>query len=80
MSEKWLPQGELDHTWYYLHLIAWAMMILGISVHLLMSARVGGVSLLLSILNFKFRPQDSPALWSGHIRNWLSRRSKGTFK
>lgn len=80
MSEKWLPQGELDHTWYYLHLIAWAVMILCISVHLLMSGRVGGVSLLLSMLDLKFRPQDSPALWSGHIRNWLSRRSKGTPK
>lgn len=80
MSEKWLPQGELDHTWYYIHLIAWAVMILCILVHLLMSARVGGVSLLLSILDWKFRPQDSPALWSGHIRTWLSRRSKGTFK
>ncbi|WP_071188673.1 cytochrome b/b6 domain-containing protein [Trichormus sp. NMC-1] len=72
MKEEWLPTGELDHIWYYAHLIAWMIMICCVAVHVLMSAKVGGVPLLLSILSWKFRPEDSPVNWYSHLRGWLS--------
>ena len=70
MDETWLPKGELDHTWYYAHLVAWVIMVVAIALHLLMNAKVGGVTLLLSMLNWQFRDKDSPALWSVHLSQW----------
>ena len=63
MQEIWLPSKELNHSWYIGHLIAWLVMILGIALHLLMSAKVGGLPLLLSIYNWKIRPDDLPKNW-----------------
>lgn len=70
-DENWLPQGEVNHIWYYLHLIAWLIMLIALSCHLLMSAKVGGKTLFISMFNNKYRPQDSPKLWSDNIRAWL---------
>jgi cytochrome b subunit of formate dehydrogenase len=70
MKEEWLPIGELDHVWYYFHLIAWVIMICCLAVHILMSAKVGGAPLLLSILSWKFRPEDSPKNWFSRLRGW----------
>lgn len=72
MDEKWLPNGELNHAWYYAHLIAWVVMILCIALHLLLNARVGGVPLLLSMWNWQFRPKDSPKLWLTQLSAWWS--------
>jgi hypothetical protein len=72
MSEKWLPQGELNHFWYSAHLISWLILVIAIALHLLMSIRVGGIPLVLSMLNWRFRSQDSPALWRQHLLNWRS--------
>ena len=72
MSEKWLPQGELDHFWYYGHLLSWVVMVVAISLHLLMNAKVGGLPFLLSMVTNKFRAQDSPRLWKNHITFWWS--------
>jgi hypothetical protein len=70
MSEKWLPQGELNHFWYYAHLISWLILVIAIALHLLMSIKVGGIPLILSMLNWRFRSQDSPALWRKHLDDW----------
>ena len=78
MKEEWLPTGELDHIWYYAHLIAWLIMICCLAIHVLMSAKVGGVPLLLSILSWKFRPEDSPANWYSRLRGWLGNFSNNT--
>ncbi len=78
MNEKWLPKGELNHTWYYAHLIAWVVMVICIALHLLINAKVGGLPLLLSMLNWRFRAKDSPALWSTHIAAWWSSLRLGT--
>ncbi len=72
MGETWLPNGELDYGWYYAHLLSWAIVVLCIALHVLMNARVGGFALLMSILNWRFRRQDNPALWYTHILEWLS--------
>ena len=72
MDEDWLPKGELNHSWYYAHLISWVIMVSAIALHLLMSAKVGGLPLLLSMLTWQFRDRDSPALWPTHISQWWS--------
>ncbi|HEY9647112.1 MAG TPA: cytochrome b/b6 domain-containing protein [Chroococcidiopsis sp.] len=79
MDENWLPQGELDHTWYYAHLISWVVMVIAIALHLLMNAKVGGVPLLLSMLNWQFRDKDSPRLWSTHLSQWWYGFRKGSW-
>jgi hypothetical protein len=70
MNSTWLPKGELDHAWYYAHLTGWVIMVGAIALHLLMNAKVGGVPLLLSMLNWQFRDKDSPKLWSQHLSQW----------
>lgn len=72
MDETWLPKGELNHFWYYGHLISWAIMVVTIALHLLMNSKIGGIPLLLSMLTRKFRAQDSPKLWKNHIIMWWS--------
>lgn len=72
MQEEWLPIGELDHIWYYFHLIAWVIMVVGLALHILMSAKVGGAPLLLSIVSWKFSPGDSPKHWLSRLRGWWS--------
>ena len=79
MDETWLPKGELNHTWYYAHLIAWVVMVVAIALHLLMTAKVGGVPLLLSMLQWQFREQDSPTLWSSHVSQWWSSVRQGSW-
>lgn len=68
MDETWLPQGQLDHAAYYFHLIAWVIIEVCLILHLLMSAKVGGAPLLLSMLNWRIRPDDSPKSWLNQIR------------
>jgi thiosulfate reductase cytochrome b subunit len=70
MKEEWLPVGELDHIWYYFHLTAWVIMVCCIAIHLLMSAKVGGAPLLLSMFSWQFRPEDSPKNWFSRLRGW----------
>ncbi|MFB2897377.1 cytochrome b/b6 domain-containing protein [Aerosakkonemataceae cyanobacterium BLCC-F50] len=70
-DENWLPQGQLNHPWYYAHLIAWCGVVVALALHLLMSVKVGGIPLLLSMFDAKIRPDDSPKLWSEKVKNWL---------
>ena len=72
MDEKWLPQGELNHRWYYAHLVSWLILVICIALHLLMSIKVGGVPLILSMINWRFRTKDSPALWRKRFSDWRS--------
>lgn len=71
MKEEWLPAGELNHAWYFTHLIAWLILLLCLLWHLLMVAKVGGSSLFAAMLSFRFRSEDSPTLWASRFRNWL---------
>jgi hypothetical protein len=70
MDSAWLPRGELNHFWYYTHLISWLIMAVCLILHLLMSAKVGGIPLLLSIIQRRVRKQDSPKLWLSQMRQW----------
>jgi hypothetical protein len=80
MDSKWLPQGELNHAWYYAHLIAWLILVACIALHLLMNLKVGGIPLILSMLHWRYRSQDSPALWREHLVNWKSNFSMTTVR
>lgn len=73
MDETWLPKGELNHAWYYAHLVSWVVMVVVIALHLLMNARVGGSPLLLSMVNWRFRQQDSPKRWPTHVSSYLTK-------
>lgn len=70
-DENWLPKGQLDHSWYYAHLMAWCGVIVALALHLLMSVKVGGVPLLISMFDAKIRPDDSPKLWPEKVKTWL---------
>ena len=58
MNEDWMRQGELTHLWY--------------TLHLLMSVRIGGVPLLLSMLHLRYRIYDRPSRWMRTVQSWLS--------
>ena len=70
MDSTWLPKGELEHFWYYVHLTSWVVMVVAIALHLLMNAKVGGTPFLLSMMTWRFREQDSPRLWKNHVLAW----------
>ncbi|MFM7426410.1 MAG: cytochrome b/b6 domain-containing protein [Elainella sp.] len=72
MKEEWLPRGELYHAAYSAHLMAWLTMAVCLLLHILMAARVGGLPLLLSIVDTKTRPSDPLVQAMGRLR-----RSKG---
>ncbi len=73
-DENWLPQGELNHVAYYVHLIAWVVIVLALLMHILMSTKVGGLPLLISMFDTKYRPDDSPLLWRQKIVDWFNQR------
>ncbi|BAY06976.1 cytochrome b/b6 domain-containing protein [Calothrix sp. NIES-2098] len=75
MKEEWLPTRQLNEIWYSLHLISWVFIVCCFALHILMSSKVGGAPLLLSIFSLNVRPQDSPKQWSTRLRNWLSNLS-----
>ncbi|NUN67018.1 cytochrome b/b6 domain-containing protein (plasmid) [Pseudanabaena biceps] len=79
MNEGWMSRGELTELWYSLHLASWAIMVVCIMAHLLMSIRVGGVPLLLSILHLRYRSYDRFSLLIQSIRSWLSPKWIMTF-
>ncbi|MEG4072885.1 cytochrome b/b6 domain-containing protein [Microcoleus sp. Pol14C2] len=73
VKEEWLPAGELTQVWYYLHASGWVVLVFCLAMHLLMSAKVGGLPLILSMFDAAYRPEDSPATWWKKIRSLVDR-------
>jgi hypothetical protein len=73
MKEAWLPAGELYHLAYNLHLVAWVVFIGSLLIHILMSIKVGGIPLLLSMTSLHYRDNDSPTLWPAHLKTLFDR-------
>lgn len=71
MDETWLPRGELMHLPYLLHLLSWAILIVCLVLHVSMSVKAGGFSLLKSIISVKVRADDQPKMWLKQLRNRL---------
>ena len=79
MDEGWMTRGELIHLWYTLHLASWAVMVCCLAAHLLMSVRVGGLPLLLSMIHIKYRAYDSPSTLLQNVKSLLSLNRVITF-
>lgn len=79
MNEDWMRQGELTHLWYTLHLASWVVIVLCLALHLLMSVRIGGVPLLLSMLHLRYRIYDRPSRWMRTVQSWLSPKGAVAF-
>jgi hypothetical protein len=73
MKEEWLPAGEFNHIWYSLHLVGWVLLVSCLTIHLLMIVKVGGVPLMVSMFELKYRVEDSPSTWLEKIRSLLRR-------
>lgn len=73
VKEEWLPAGDLTQVWYSLHLTGWAVLVFCLLMHLLMSAKVGGFPLILSMFDTAYRREDSPAAWWRKIRSLVDR-------
>lgn len=71
MQEKWLPNQELNQIWYLLHLTAWTILVICLALHLLATAKVGGIQVFMAMFDTKIRQKDSPATWLEKIRSWL---------
>ncbi len=80
MDEKWLPQGELNHFWYSAHLISWLVLVICIALHVFMSIKVGSLPLILSMIDWRFRSKDNPALWRKNFDSWRSNFDLRRFK
>lgn len=58
MKEEWLPAGQVFHSWYIAHLVAWLCVFFSVAFHLLLGIKVGGVPLLISMFNGRKRSED----------------------
>ncbi|MDJ1174569.1 cytochrome b/b6 domain-containing protein [Roseofilum capinflatum] len=74
MEEEWLPAGEINRPWYLAHLVSWLIVFLSLALHLLLAAKVGGVPLLRSMLQFSRRDRDTPKSWLRGLRKISSSR------
>jgi hypothetical protein len=71
MKEEWLPNGQLNHFGYSLHLVSWLVIIFCLALHLLMVVKVGGIPLIQSMIDWQFRPNDSPRHWKSNTIAWF---------
>ena len=55
MIHKGLLNGILSDPWYNVHIIAWLVLVLLFAAHFLMIVKVGGVPLLLSVVDLKLK-------------------------
>ena len=74
MKEEWLPAGEIFHSCYIAHLVAWLCVFFSVVFHLLLGIKVGGIPLLMSMFNRTRRSEDKLSTWLQDIR--LERASK----
>ncbi|MFN5193808.1 MAG: cytochrome b/b6 domain-containing protein [Cyanobacteriota bacterium] len=68
MQEDWLRNGQFDHLIYGIHLLAWLLMALAVSVHLSAVLKRGGWPLARSMASLQCRPGDRPGNWVDQIR------------
>lgn len=83
LEDDALMGGRFSGIAYSLHLIGWIGMMWLTLCHFLLSLKVGGAPLLLSVLSTKVRPKDTPTYWphkllaevsrgQTRVRTWLS--------
>lgn len=78
MKEDWIENGTLlQQPIYYLHLLGWLIMLIGFLLHLWTIFGAGGIGLVQSIANIRFREPDHPKHWLGRIAAWWSQPGTG---
>ena len=68
MQENWLRDGRLDHIVYAVHLLAWLLIALAVSMHITAVLQRGGLPLVRSMASLQLRPGDRPGQWCTQIR------------
>ena len=74
MDEDWLRHGELHHLVYSVHLLAWLLIALAVSLHVLAVLGRGGWPLARSMASLQLHSGDLPANWFDQIRRSLKAR------
>ena len=75
MQEDWLRDGQLHHLVYSVHLLAWLLIALAVTLHLVAVLRLGGLPLARSMASVQLRPGDLPGNWFDQIRRSFKVRS-----
>jgi len=55
MEEDWLKDKDFNHLAYTLHLSGWVLVVSGLVIHVLLSLKVGGTPLVLSMFSPEYR-------------------------
>jgi hypothetical protein len=71
LSDDVLEHGALTDWAYTLHLVAWAGMVLLTVAHVGLSLKVGGMPLVLSVVNMRVRASDRPSRWPQRFFTWV---------
>lgn len=69
LDDDAMMAGQFSDLAYTLHVFAWAAIGVLMVAHLLLSLKVGGVPLLLSVFSRKVRIKDLPIYWPQRILN-----------
>jgi len=72
MDEEWLRQGQLHHTVYSLHLLAWLAIAGAVLWHLVGVLARGGLPLARSMFSITARPGDRPRQWFDQVRRFFA--------
>ena len=67
MDEDWLRDGQFQHLVYSVHLLAWLLIAIAVTLHLLAVLQRGGLPLARSMASLSLRPGDQPGHWPAQI-------------
>ena len=77
LGQNVLENGVFSDWGYALHVVAWLGLLLCTLLHILLSLKVGGVPLLLSIVSFNIRAKDHPRHWPQRLKEeWQTVQKK----
>ena len=68
MDEDWLRDGQFHHLVYSIHLLAWLLIALAVTLHVVGVLQRGGWPLARSMASVQMRPGDLPGNWWHQIR------------
>jgi hypothetical protein len=74
MQEDWLRDGQFHHLIYSLHLLAWLLIALAVTLHVVAVRQRGGWPLIRSMASVELRPGDLPGQWPAQILRSIRNR------
>jgi hypothetical protein len=75
MDEDWLRDGQFQQLVYSVHLLAWLLIALAVTLHVASVLQRGGLPLARSMASVQLRPGDLPGNWLEQIRRSFKGRS-----